>query len=85
MLGLVAALYDYDWQEAARRFELAMAADPVPSQVRRHHALYYLLPTGRYAEAAEECVSALQEDPLNVMGRVRYAQCLRAKNWMNED
>ena len=47
MLGLVAALYDYDWQEAARRFELAMAGDPVPSQVRRHYALYYLLPDGQ--------------------------------------
>ena len=27
-LGLVAGLYDYDWQEAARRFELAMAGIP---------------------------------------------------------
>jgi TolB-like protein/tRNA A-37 threonylcarbamoyl transferase component Bud32 len=78
MLGLVAALYDYDWQEAAQRFELAMAADPVPCHVRRHYALYYLLPMGRYAEAVEECTGALQEDPLNVMGRVRLAQCVRA-------
>ena len=30
MLGLVASLYDYDWEEARRRFEKAMAADPVP-------------------------------------------------------
>ena len=54
-LGLVAGLYDYDWQEAARRFELAMAGDPVPSQVRRYYALYYLLPVGRAEEAVEEC------------------------------
>ena len=78
MLGLVAALYDYDWSEASRQFALAMAADPVPSQVRRHYALYYLLPTGRYEEAAAECARALEEDPLNVMGRLRFAQCLRA-------
>ncbi len=78
MLGLVAALYDYDWQEAGRRFETAMSANPVPSQVRRHYALYYLLPTGRYEEAADECARALREDPLNVMGRVRFAQCVRA-------
>ena len=41
-LGLVAGLYDYDWQEASRRFELAMAGDPVPSQVRRY--LRFVLP-----------------------------------------
>src|SRR5262245_40254955 len=62
--GLVAGLYDYDWQEAARRFELAMAADPVPSQGRRYYALYYLLPVGRAEEAVEECALALREDPL---------------------
>jgi hypothetical protein len=35
MLGLVAAIYDYDWEEAGHRFEQAMARDPVPSRVRR--------------------------------------------------
>jgi tetratricopeptide (TPR) repeat protein len=78
MLGLVAALYDYDWKEAERRFRLAMARDPVPPEVRRYHALYYLLPIGRPREAAEECERALKEDPLNLMGRLRLAQCLRA-------
>ena len=77
-LGLVAGLYDYDWQEAARRFELAMAGDPVPSQVRRYYALYYLLPVGRAEEAVEECTRALQEDPLDLSGRLRLAQCLQA-------
>ncbi len=77
-LGLVAGLYDYDWQEAARRFELAMAGDPVPSQVRRYYALYYLLPIGRAEEAVEECTRALQEDPLDLSGRLRLAQCLQA-------
>lgn len=77
MLGMVAALYDYDWPEAERRLLLAMNTEPVRSQVRRHYALYYLLPVGRYAEAAEQCARALEEDPLNVMGRLRFAQCLR--------
>jgi hypothetical protein len=49
MLGLVAALYDYDWEEAGHRFALAMAAESVPSEVRRFYALYYLLPVGRSA------------------------------------
>jgi len=78
MLGLVAAVYDYNWKEAERLFRLAMARDPVPPEVRRYHALYYLLPIGRPQEAAEECGRALKEDPLNLMGRVRLAQCLRA-------
>jgi hypothetical protein len=84
MLGLVAALYDYDWGEASRQFALAMAADPIPSEVRRHYALYYLLPTGRYTEAAAECGRALEEDPLNIMGRLRFAQCLRAAGRIDE-
>jgi hypothetical protein len=33
MLGVVAASLDYDWKEAARRFRLAMARDPVPLNV----------------------------------------------------
>lgn len=78
MLGIVSSLYDYDWERAERQFETAMAMDPVPSQVRRYHALYYLLPVGRYDEAAEQCARALNEDPLDVMGRLRFAQCLRA-------
>lgn len=78
MLGMVAALYDYDWPEAERRLLLAMKTEPIPSQVRRYYALYYLLPVGRYDEAAQQCARALEEDPLDVMGRLRYAQCLRA-------
>jgi eukaryotic-like serine/threonine-protein kinase len=78
MLGVVAALYDYDWTEAERRFKLAMATDPIPAQVRRAYALYYLLPTGRFREAADECQHALKEDPVDLMGRLRLAQCLRA-------
>ena len=84
MLGLVAAMYDYDWDEAARRFERAMARDPVPSRVRRYYALYYLLPIGRASEAVEECARALQEDPLDLLGRVRFAQCLQAARRFDE-
>jgi serine/threonine-protein kinase len=78
MLGLVAAIYDFDWAEAARRFDVAMSCDPVPSQVRRHYALYYLLPLGRTAEAVEECARSMREDPLDLLGRVRFAQCIEA-------
>jgi serine/threonine-protein kinase len=78
MLGLVAAIYDYDWEEAARRFGRAMDVEAVPSQVRRYYAWYYLLPLGRCDEAVAECARALSEDPLDLLGRVRFAQCLQA-------
>jgi tetratricopeptide (TPR) repeat protein len=78
ILGLVAAVYEYDWPAAERHFAAAMACDPLPSAVRRFYALYYLLPVGRSGEAADECARALEDDPLNLLGRLRLAQCLRA-------
>src|SRR5580693_6109070 len=43
MLAVVAAFLEYDWKEAARRFGLAMARDPVPVNVRFQYALGYLI------------------------------------------
>ena len=42
MLGIVAAVFDYDWKEAERRFGLAMARDPVSPQVRYWYGGFYL-------------------------------------------
>ncbi|HYR41654.1 MAG TPA: protein kinase, partial [Terriglobia bacterium] len=78
MLGLVASLYDYDWTEAERRFQLATACEPVPAQVRRYYGFYYLLPVGRYKEAVEQQERARNEDPLNLADRVSLAPSLRA-------
>jgi tetratricopeptide (TPR) repeat protein len=76
MLGCVAGFYDYDWQEAERYFRLAMSRDPVPPSVRTNYALYYLLPIGRAADAAQQAERALQEDPLNLVSRTILAVCL---------
>jgi TolB-like protein len=78
MMGIVAAVYEYDWKEAERRFRLALARDPVPPLVLRAHALYYLLPTGQPIEAVEAYQRALQQDPLNVQFRLGQAICLAA-------
>ena len=78
MLGMVAALYDYDWTEAERHFQLATAHEPVPAQVREYYGMYYLLPVGRYKEAVEQQERARKEDPLNLFGRVSLAPSLRA-------
>jgi TolB-like protein len=78
VLGLVAAVYEFDWKEAERRFRLALAREPVPPLVRWYYAFAYLLPMGRLREAAEECIRGLKDDPLNFTGRFHYAAALLA-------
>jgi serine/threonine-protein kinase len=78
VLGAVAASYDYDWTEAGRRFRLAMARDPIPSDVRRMYGIYYLMPMGRPQDAAEDLQRLVKEDPLNLWLRMVLAACLQA-------
>jgi eukaryotic-like serine/threonine-protein kinase len=74
MLGIVAALYDYDWKEAERRFQLAMANDPVPPRVRPWYGFMYLLPIGRAEEAVRQQELGIKDDPLNTIARASLAQ-----------
>jgi TolB-like protein/Tfp pilus assembly protein PilF len=67
VLGGIAATLEYDWIEAKRQFELAMAAETVPPEVRHMHGLFYLLPLGRSQEASREISLASLDDPLNSM------------------
>ena len=76
MLGIVAALYDYDWKEADRRFHLAIVCDPVPPRVRQLYGYDYLMPVGRLEEAVDQTEQGLKGDPLNVMARVGFAVSL---------
>jgi tetratricopeptide (TPR) repeat protein len=78
MLAVVAAFLEYDWKEAARRFGLAMARDPVPVNVRFQYALGYLIRVGRPVEALQQIELGLQEDPLNLLLRINRASCLAA-------
>jgi serine/threonine-protein kinase len=77
MLGTV-AMFDFDWVEVERQFRLAMAHGAVTSRVRRYYAHYYLLPTGRAAEAVDGYDAGISEDPLNLQFRCELALCLRA-------
>jgi serine/threonine protein kinase len=72
-LAMFAALFDFDWEEAKRRFGLAMAREPVPPYVRWNYGFAYLLPNSRPQEAAEESRRGLTDDPLSFMGRFHYA------------
>jgi len=78
MLGVVAAVYDYDWKEAARLFRLAMAHESVSPHVHEYYGYLYLLPMGRPADAVEELEKALRRDPLNLMFRLLLGDGLRA-------
>ena len=78
VLGTVAALYEYDWNQAEKRFRLAMLPEPVPQVVRSFYAAAYLLPTGQTRQAAAQCVRALEDDPLNFNVRFRYGAMLLA-------
>jgi eukaryotic-like serine/threonine-protein kinase len=78
MLGTVAGLYDLDWKGAERQFRGALAREPTPVAVRYLHALSYLLPIGRAAEAVKQADILLQEDPLNLFFRLLRAWSLFA-------
>ena len=76
MLGIVAAAFDYDWEEAERRFRMAMSHDPVPSNAHSWYAYYCLLPTGRTRDAVAHARQALVADPLNISARIVCGTCL---------
>ena len=48
LLGAVAAVHDYDWTEAARQFQLAMASPSVPAEAHWAYAALYLSAFGRF-------------------------------------
>jgi serine/threonine-protein kinase len=77
-LGIYAAVYDYDWKEACRRFGIALAEQPVRPDIRHLYGYFYLRLVGRSQEAVVEHRRALEEDPLNLIMRVGLAVSLRA-------
>jgi tetratricopeptide (TPR) repeat protein len=78
MMGTAAAMVDFDWPDAERHFQRAMAQKIVPPSVHRNYGLYCLLPTGRAQEAVDHYSLGLNEDPLNLVARAERAVCLRA-------
>ena len=77
-LGIFAAIFDYDWKAADRRFQLALSQQPVTPLLRHWYGYFYLRLVGRALEAAAEHRRALEEDPLNLIIRVGLAVSLRA-------
>jgi serine/threonine-protein kinase len=77
ILGIVAGIYDFDWDEAERRFRRAMAQNP-SSDVRMWYGVFFLVPRGLAAEALEQHRRALEDDPLNITYLGARAEALAA-------
>ncbi len=69
LLGAVAAVHDYDWTEAVRHFQLAMASPSVPAEAHWAYAALYLSTFGRFEESTAEMRRAVEQDPLSVLWR----------------
>lgn len=77
LLGILAAVHDFDWSEADRCFAAARAREPIPSEVRGMHAVF-LHARGSSPEAVEQLRPALSEDPLSVILHHQMGVCLLA-------
>jgi serine/threonine-protein kinase len=69
MLGIVAGVLDFDWQETERRFRLAMAREPISPHLRQWNAWFHLFSMGRATEAKQQMDRVVEEDPLSQMWR----------------
>ena len=77
LLAVWAGTYDFDWNEADRRWRVAMAGEVVPPDILFWYGNHYLLPIGRPREAVDVMARSLQEDPLNLLYRHHLAVGLR--------
>jgi len=76
-LAAICMVYDYNWKEAERLFEMAMRRGPLPGGARMRYG-HYLYCTGRREAARKEQESAVQGDPLNLQLRSILALGLMA-------
>jgi serine/threonine-protein kinase len=77
-MGIFAIWADFDWNEAQRRFDIALSREPVSPILRHWYGYFYLRTTGRALEAVAQHRRALEEDPLNPVIRVGLAISLTA-------
>jgi len=64
-LAASAFYYRWDWQEADREFQRALALDPNLVEARFEYA-WFLSAMGRYSEALSQAHGAVDRDPLSV-------------------
>jgi TolB-like protein/DNA-binding winged helix-turn-helix (wHTH) protein/Tfp pilus assembly protein PilF len=66
-LGLIAPFLDWNWADAKRHFERAIALNPNYATAHHWYAEAYLMPMGRADEAIAEVRKAQQLDPLSAI------------------
>jgi len=76
LLGYHAAFFDYDWKEAGRLFDRAMAHARISPMASNRYGRY-LAVMGRVPEGVEVNRRALSEDPLNPYPRMHLVVGLR--------
>ena len=84
MLGIVAGHFDYDWNEAGRRFALAVKREPLSAHLRSWYDTFWLLATGRTEEARRQGARVIEEDPLCQMWHLMHSQTLQACGFEDE-
>jgi serine/threonine-protein kinase len=62
----ITAVHDWNWKDAGRQFERAIALNPAHPTAHHWYAINYLVPLGRFAEAAAELEKAAVADPLSM-------------------
>jgi len=63
-LGLVSAIYEYDWRAAEHHFQRAFELDPDYALAHAWYAWFLLVPTGRLDDAEEQAKRVLRLDPV---------------------
>ena len=71
-LGMKAFMFDNDWNEAERRFSLALAREPVPALVCLEYTLYSVA-LGKAGQAEERMRRLVDAEPLVVFYRLHLA------------
>ena len=72
-LGIILALFDWDWTAASRELHRAIELNPASPVPRCLHAFHFLRPVGRNDEAINELNAALSFDPLSPLFRTHLA------------
>lgn len=64
-MGMIAGFHERNWEEAKRRFRIAMSSEPVHWHLRAWYAVFHLQPLGLVGEARRQMERALGENPLS--------------------
>jgi serine/threonine-protein kinase len=71
-LACIAAVYDWEWREAAIGYHRAIDVNPGDPSAHHWYAINYLVPLRRFEEAAIELGRAAEADPLSMAIRASF-------------